>query len=261
MGSSICFSVISHGHMVMMRRLLSQLNAAPRLRGVRVVVTLNLSDENFDASQYNALDLIVMRNQSPKGFGENHNLAFSYCEADWFAVLNPDLSLTEEEPFTAMMLRMEEKGGINDTNIGLIAPRVVASDMTIEDSVRGNLTPWSLIWRAFGNRKPLKVDGNAQLGTPFFWLAGMCLMVRADAFRSVQGFDKRFYLYCEDYDLCARLYNAGWAIRLDERSSVIHQAQRDSHKNARHLSMHIISLIKVWLSGSFWRLTLKRFNC
>lgn len=255
---AICFSVISHGHGPLVHRLLAQMNAQPPLRGARVVVTLNLASEAFDATLYDRLDLRVVRNASPKGFGANHNAAFALCEAPWYGILNPDLALVDGEPFTDMLARAAEQAGSADAaHAGLIAPRVVAADLAPEDSVRANLTPWSLLRRAMGHRKPLRVRGDAHRGAPFFWVAGMCLLARADAYRAVGGFDERFFLYCEDYDLCARLYNAGWAIRLDERARIIHEAQRDSHRTSRHLRMHLSSLAKVWLSGAFWRVTLQ----
>jgi len=256
MAASICFSVVSHGHGPLLHRLLTQMNAQPRLRGARVVVTLNLASEAFDAALYAALDLRVVRNPSPQGFGSNHNAAFTLCDADWFGILNPDLALLDEEPFIAMLARAGEADAKGPALTGLIAPRVVAANHTPEDSVRANLTPWSLVRRVTGHREPLQVRGDARRGAPFFWVAGMCLLVRTDAYRAVGGFDERFFLYCEDYDLCARLYNAGWAIRLDERASIIHEAQRDSHRTGRHLRMHLSSLAKVWLSGAFWRVTL-----
>lgn len=257
MARGIAFSVISHGHGPMLHRLLTQMNDQLSLRGACVIVTINLASEPFNPAPYSALDIRVLRNPTPKGFGANHNAAFAHCEASWFAILNPDLMLVGEEPFTAMMLRGEE---ISSANIGLVAPRVVGPDLKPEDSVRANLTPWSLLKRTLVRREPLKVSEDSRDGLPFFWLAGMCLLVRASAYRALGGFDERFFLYCEDYDLCARLYNSGWAIRLDEEARIIHEAQRDSHRSRRHFIMHLSSLIKVWLSRAFWRLTLRNFQ-
>jgi len=91
------------------------------------------------------------------------------------------------------------------------------------------------------------------------WLAGMCLIVRSSAFAAVGGFDERFYLYLEDADLCLRLQLAGWRIRQIDGATVIHAAQRASHRSFRHLRWHVASLMKHWLSRAYWRyLTTRR---
>ena len=176
----------------LLHRLLAQLNAQPSLRNARVVITLNLADEPFDAAPYGALDLRVLRNDSPKGFGANHNAAFALCESPWFGILNPDLALVDQEPFTAMLAGLAATD--RDDRTGLIAPRVVSADLAPEDSVRANLTPWSLMRRAMGHRAPLQVSGEAHRGGRFFWVAGMCLLARAEAYQSIGGFGIGFFL-------------------------------------------------------------------
>lgn len=250
--NKLTLSVVSHGHGPMLARLLGQLDEQASLEGVRVVVTLNLPGEVFDGAPYQRLDLAVVRNEASRGFGANHNTAFLRCETPWFGVLNPDLQLTEREPFTRLMA-----GAAQLDRVGVIAPKVVDSTGRPEDSVRGNLTPWSLAARQLlGCRAPLDVQRPAQLGTKFFWMAGMCLLLDAAAFRNVGGFDERYFLYCEDYDLCARLYNANYAIKWEPEVRIIHEAQRDSHRSMRHLRLHLTSLLKVWLSSAFWRVTI-----
>ncbi|MDG3008813.1 glycosyltransferase family 2 protein [Rhodococcus sp. D2-41] len=45
---------------------------------------------------------------------------------------------------------------------------------------------------------------------PAGWLSGSCLLLRRDAFDSVNGFDSRYFMYMEDVDLGDRLGKAGW---------------------------------------------------
>ncbi len=194
------FSVVSHGHGTLVRALLGDMNRAPALQGARVIVTLNLRDEPFDPTPFAKLDIEVLKNAQPLGFGANHNQAFSRCRTPWFVILNPDLRFVDAEPFTALL-----DCGNRHARTGLVAPQVVSSSGAPEDSVRANLTPWSLLERhLLGRRRPVPASQPARIGQPFFWVAGMCLCVNSEAFRAVDGFDERYFLYCEDYDLCAQ---------------------------------------------------------
>jgi GT2 family glycosyltransferase len=158
-------------------------------------------------------------------------------------VLNPDLRILAD-PFASMV-----EIANSDPQIALIAPIVLNSAGGVEDSVRANLTPLSLV------RRHLRRDRSSDATGSFRWFAGMFLFLRASAFREIGGFDERFFLYCEDYDLCARLRLAGYGIVQDRRTTVIHSARRDSRRSARHLRWHVSSLLRVWRSAAFARVT------
>lgn len=234
----------------MLQRLLRDIAAKPGLAQAQVIVTLNLAGEVFDPGAFNPLQIQVVRNAAPRGFGANHNAAFRLCDTTWFAVLNPDLRLPSN-PFPDLFRLVA-----HSPEIAVVAPVVLGSDGRPEDSVRTNLTPTSLLSRRLpARRKPMTVEAPAQLGRPFYWLAGMFLLIRADKFRAVDGFDERFFMYCEDYDLCARVYVSGGALAVARDTIVIHDAQRKSHRSLRHLRWHLASLLRVWGSRSFWQVS------
>ncbi|GGE09760.1 hypothetical protein GCM10011529_15140 [Polymorphobacter glacialis] len=246
----VTISIVSHGHGPLLVRLLSDLNRQTDLSGVKVILTLNVS-EDVDAAVFGNLQIQVLQNFAPKGFGSNHNAAFARCSTKWFLILNPDLGVHTPDTFSRLAL---SAAAID--RIGVVAPRIQSSSGATEDSVRSNLTPWSLVRRRLGDRRIIDFQAASVLGQPFYWLAGMCMMLDSDAFRSIGGFDDRIFLYCEDYDLCARLYNTGYVLAVDQNVSVTHDAQRDSHRSSRHLRWHLASLFRIWTSSTFWRVTL-----
>lgn len=245
----ITLSIVSHGHGPLLSGLLSDLDRHDSLTPWRIILTLNLSNETFRAEDWPRLDITVVQNQTPKGFGANHNAAFEHCDTPWFAVLNPDLRLPEN-PFPRLLEVAERT-----LQLGAIAPCIVDSTGRAEDSVRENLTPWSL-----ARRKLDSEAGRAEAGSDdgrFFWIAGMFMMFPASAYRKVAGFNERFFLYCEDYDLCARLRRAGFRLAVATDVTSVHDAQRDSHRSRHHLRLHVTSLLKVWTSSAFWWVTLR----
>lgn len=252
---TLTISIVSHGHGRLLTRLLDDLAKLPSVARAQIVITLNLPGEAFDPAPWPTLEIHVLRNSEPRGFGANHNAAFArYGATDWFAVLNPDLQLPID-PFPALV----EAAG-EGLRFGVLAPRIVDSSGGREDSVRANLTPWSLIRRYWGKaRSRENAEWLPEQGAEhacFYWLAGMFMLFPSQAFRQVQGFDERFYLYCEDYDICARLWSAGLRPKVAGQPFAVHDAQRDSRRSLRYLVWHVNSLLKVWTSAAFWHVTL-----
>jgi GT2 family glycosyltransferase len=249
--SNITLSVVSHGHGTLLKQLLDDLDACDSLAGTRVLITLNLPGEALEPRAYRRIVPVVIRNKSPAGFGANHNAAFRHCGTPWFAVLNPDLRV-ETDVFPGLVQAAESDG-----RVAAASPSVVNPRGDIEDHVRANLTLTSLLRRRRGIREQIDTRAHSALPGRFYWLAGMFVVFRASAYRAIGGFDERYFLYCEDYDICARLCLAGHALAVDPRLQVVHDARRDSHRSLRHLKRHVVSLLKVWCSSAFWRVTLR----
>jgi GT2 family glycosyltransferase len=57
---------------------------------------------------------------------------------------------------------------------------------------------------------------------------GACLMVRAEVFRSIGGFDEAFFLYSEELDLCCRIRNAGHLVWYVHTGRLIHKEQQST---------------------------------
>ncbi|MBC7710594.1 MAG: glycosyltransferase family 2 protein [Rhizobacter sp.] len=227
--------------------MVAQLDELPSLNGVRLIVTLNVCNEPFafESRPLRHLQLVVIRNSSPMGFGANHNQAFERCETSWFAILNPDLSITADV-FTSLIDIANKKMA------ALIVPQIFNSTGFREDSVRWNLTPWSLVKRRLGVKGEDDIDDGR-----FRWFAGMFYLVQSAAYRKIGGFNTHYFLYCEDYDLCARMHLAGQSLWLCREIQIIHDARRASWKSRHYLMMHLKSLIRVWTSVPLWRIALR----
>lgn len=248
-------SIVSHGHGPLVRSLLQDLLAQQGINDWYVILTLNIP-EAPSADALGEADLIglngsVTRNASPKGFGANHNAAAAIAEGELFLIVNPDIRLTEPDTLVRLAVMSWKIPAP-----ALRAPIVVAPDGKHEDSVRKNLSLPNLAQRVRHRAEGWETDPTAP---GFFWLAGMFLIVPLDTFRNIGGFDERFRLYCEDYDLSARWRLFGGEVSVIPGLQVVHDAQRDSHRSLRHMRWHIGSLMRVWTSGVFWRIVFGRY--
>ncbi len=223
--------------MEMILPLLRQLNAFSRSVIERVVLTENIPEPDLVTDL--TVDLPVERifNSSPKGFGANHNQAFKKCSSPWFLVLNPDIRL-DNNVLKALLTQAHPESG-------LLTPRILEPGKTEPEQHRGVITPLEILTR----RRP----GYTPPKTPA-WIPGLFMLFRQKTYAQIGGFDEnRFFMYGEDFDICARTRLAGWQLQVCEDLHATHDAQRASHRSHRHLYWHITSLLKVWTSVAFWR--------
>lgn len=243
-------SVVSHGHGALLAALLDDLDAALGPRD-RLVVTLNVPETaGFDRRRWPRAEWID--NASPKGFGANHNHALLGREADWVAIINPDIRIDAD-----VLDRLV--AGAGDPDIAMVAPLVVDADGAEQDSVRALLTPVSLAGRLRGRLSGARGQAGP-VSCRHDWIAGMLLLVRGRIFADIGGFDERFFLYCEDMDLSIRLQLAGHRLCQDRSIVVVHDARRDSHRSRHHFRLHLTSLLRSWMSPAFWRYLGGRHN-
>jgi N-acetylglucosaminyl-diphospho-decaprenol L-rhamnosyltransferase len=246
LSQKLTLSIVSHGHGALLEKLVEELDNNLQLKDVHLIVTLNRNDElfSFKHKKTRNLRLTIIKNKKPLGFGANHNQAFNICKTSWFAILNPDLSISIDV-FTPMIKAAIKEGA------SLVAPNVIDTHGVKQDSVRANITPWALIMRRLDNAR----ESNLNDGK-FHWFAGMFYLVNSSAYNQIGGFNENYFLYCEDYDLCARMHLAGKLMLYMPNITITHDARRASWKSLKYLLMHIKSILKVWFSLTMWRIAL-----
>ncbi|QYY32313.1 glycosyltransferase [Cupriavidus pinatubonensis] len=240
----ITISIVSHRQAALLQPLLNGLRTLSSTVPLRVIVTENVPDRALTVADDFAGQVLWIRNAEPKGFGANHNAAFRHCTTPYFMVLNPDVRFPEGAGVHALLEEVQSRPGV-------AGPRVLSPDGRVEDSARRVPGVMRLLMRRLRNvsapdypleRPVQQVD----------WIAGMCMLFDYDSFAKVSGFDERYHLYCEDIDICLRLHRRGRAVSWVQSARVIHDAQRQSHRDWRYLSWHIRSLIRLATSFAYW---------
>lgn len=230
----ISLSIVSHKQSHLVKQLLQDLD---RLYDgcFEVILTINIPESGCDFSAFCFISHII-NNQVPKGFGANHNAAFELSEGAFFIVVNPDIRLPNFTfgPILDVMHRIK---------VAACAPLVLSNSGSVEDSARVFPTIPRLLGRVLlRQRKPDYQWGSSPITVD--WLAGMFVAFRRAAFAKVGGFDEKYFMYCEDIDICKRIRNQGWEIVLQPSTSVIHDAQRASGKSLKYLRWHLRSMFR-----------------
>jgi GT2 family glycosyltransferase len=167
-------------------------------------------------------------NDTNLGFAAAVNQAILKSTSPYIVLLNPD-SLMVKGFFEAAIPYLSE-----NPTVGIIGPRILDSDGSIQGSARSFPTPLtaffgrkSLFTRLFPNNRitsanvlTSRCDGITPMEVD--WVSGACMIVRRQAIDAVSLFDERFFMYWEDADWCRRMWNSGWKVVYFPLSEVMH---------------------------------------
>ena len=241
----ISISIVSHAQGDMVAGLLKDLDRFCVHEKIEVLLVSNIAEEfpfrEFDFS----FPLKIIKNEMPKGFGENHNTSFSHAKGRYFCVMNPDIRM-DASPFKPLIALFD------DVSVGLAAPVVVSPQGNVEDSARTFPTPLTIICKAFGGCRGSS-DLVGQLPVYPDWVGGMFMVFPSAVFQAIGGFNQAYFLYYEDVDICARLNLAGSRVALSPSAVVVHHAQRTSRRELRYTLWHLRSMLRFFCSGVCWR--------
>lgn len=166
-------------------------------------------------------DAIIIKNDNNLGFGTANNIGVEKSRGEVFFFLNND---TELFPDTLeKLMKHKEESGIN-----ILSPKILDKD--------GNFF-----------KKGTYSSGLDFLGTPIgpsnklFYIEGCSLMIDRRDFLKLGGFDKKYFMYSEDIDLCWRAHLYGMKIGICYDSEIIHFGGGSSQetryrKNTQHVA-------------------------
>ena len=150
----------------------------------------------------------IFESSENRGYAGGNALAITQARGKYLLIINPDNALAPGA--LQIMVDAMEK----DPVVGIIAPKLIHEDGTVRDSVRRFPSPLDVVFKRSGIRHPrvrryLALDEDPDKARDVDWAVGACLLIRRDLYEELGGFDKRFFLFFEDIDLCRRCWNAG----------------------------------------------------
>jgi GT2 family glycosyltransferase len=239
----ISISIVSHGQSDFLKRLIESIRAAEETSGFEFILTENLRDHADSLLILRSENLTLLINDRPKSFSANHNQAFKRSSGDFFCVLNPDVLFTREL-FPALFNHIDRGHG------DIVAPLVVNSDHRPQDSFRSLPSPSEILQRNIIHRShTISYPGPSPIYPD--WIAAIFLLMRAETYLSLDGFDEKYRLYFEDVDFGTRARLRGYKLMVDPKHNIIHDAARTSHHKANYLMKHFSSAVKFFISDVY----------
>ena len=177
-----------------------------------VIVVDNSSHDGSPQMVQEEFPSVTLVESENKGFGYANNVGAKYAKGKYLFLLNPDtIVLNNAVKILFDFIDSHPKVGICGGNLFDAAKKPAPSYQMFLPSVVGELDNFLRIARIiYGKnryfnhtKKPLKVKG---------YITGADLMISADLFLQLNGFDTDFFVYYEETELTFRVKKLGYEV-------------------------------------------------
>ena len=186
-----------------------------------IIINNSKSNEiNTLIKDFKNIELIIP--DSNLGYGKANNLGVNKSKTPYVLIVNPDILLNEQLINTLYSTFIN----YND-DIGVVGPALYDSNM--KRRTNGSI---SHIKKIRGRKLYNSINNIPEGNMCCDFLVGCCLFMKRDFFIELGGFDKDFFMYFEDNDLCDRIIKKGKIVVEVPSAKVVHLENSSSKKNS-----------------------------
>ncbi|MCS6794394.1 MAG: glycosyltransferase family 2 protein [Raineya sp.] len=188
----------------------------------QIVVADNASTDNsvdFLRSVFPQVRLV--RLEKNWGFCKGYNEALQQIQAKYFVLLNSDVEVSSN--WLAPLIDFLEK----NPDVIVVQPKIKSfsnrTHFEYAGAAGGFLDRWGYAFcrgRIFDTCE--KDEGQYDTNLEIFWATGACMVVRAEWWYKLGGFDEYLFAHFEEIDFCWRVQRAGGKVVCISASEVFH---------------------------------------
>jgi len=207
-----------------------------------IIVDNNSKDGTQEFIENNYLNfkfIKLIKNNLNKGFSFANNIAIKNSNSKYYLFLNSDTEVFEDS--INNLLKFFEQCQLNNINIGVVGPKIINPDGSIQLSCRRfpsfiNAAFYTILAGIKPNNrfsrhyKLMDIDRNKPFEVD--WVSGSAMMVSQLALDVVGIFDENYFMYVEDVDICYRMWAKGFKVYYYPYSIILHHIGGSSKKDS-----------------------------
>lgn len=160
-------------------------------------------------------DVTIIESQENIGFGRANNLAIPYASGDYLLFLNPD-TLLLNDAISTLYAAIKK----NPSEWGAVGGLLFDEQNKPNHSFGLFPSPWNII-RVY-TKQAIEHDISFSENTSVDFVSGADLMIPRHIIDLVGGFDKDFFMYCEEADLQKRIAEKGYKRVIIPQARILH---------------------------------------
>jgi GT2 family glycosyltransferase len=177
-----------------------------------VVVENGPTAENWSRISAELSACVLVRVHANVGFARANNIGARALPGRAFLLVNNDAFVWRPGSVSALAQGLERPG------VGIVVPRILNSDLSLQPTVAPFTTPLPALVRASGLSRFAPDRWQPRLSTHWSHSTsrqveaaiGPVMLVDGAAWERLGGLSETSFMYAEDIDLCWRAHEAGW---------------------------------------------------
>lgn len=200
--------------------------------GYEIIIVNNSSPAALPKSITKSNSIRVIDNGTNIGYGRAMNKGARIAKGEYLLLANPDIIFLENA-IKKMVLKMEKT-----PEVGIIGPQMLDKSRKIVKIgnsmpfIPGALFVFSFLGKVFPHNPYSKkyfldtFDRTEEKEIDV--ICGACLLIKKSLFDLILGFDKRFFMYFEEADLCYRIRKKGYKVLYYPDAKIVHYFGRST---------------------------------
>lgn len=191
-----------------------------------IVVDNASTDGSVEMVKKNFPQVMLVENSSNLGFARANNIGIRSSKGRYICLINSDV-IVLDDCIENLMSFMDERPAT-----GMIGPRILNSDRTLQPSCRHFPTIWNNLCQSLGLNHLFPKSPFFSYWIMDYWnhdsvrsvdaLSGCFWMVRREVLKEVGLLDEDFFIYGEDIDWCRRFHKASQDVVFYPDAEAIH---------------------------------------
>jgi GT2 family glycosyltransferase len=243
-GLQLSISIVNTNNRDLLNNCLQTIYNTTLKTTFEVIVIDNAStDSSVDMVIKEFPGVVIICNDRREGYGFSHNRGIETAKGELVLIFNEDM-IVLPGALDTMVETMQR-----DPVVGVLGCKLLNEDMSLQHSCFNFPSIAQEVFETFVPKNFILAQSKKR-AKMYHWshdeerdvdiVMGSCMLIPSRVLKEVGGFDTRFFVYSEEFDLCKRIKKAGYRVIFTPKAQIIHLGGQTS--KSMSVKMYLIMM-------------------
>ncbi|MBN1060033.1 glycosyltransferase family 2 protein [Clostridium botulinum] len=184
-----------------------------------IIYDNNSKDNSIELVEKKYDNIKIIKGKENLGFSKANNKAVNICNGKYVLLLNPDTIILDN----AIEKTFEFIQQYNKKNV-LVGCKLLNKDLSTQLSAARFPSIYNY---TVGRTSNIEINNSTHKCD---WVMGAFMMLSKNTYNMIGGFDESYFMYCEDMDICYKIYKNFGEVYFFNEAQIIHLYNQSGEK-------------------------------